>query len=330
MYLAPLFSRFENTWARRVRSACSQTSSAGWCTRSVCRCASMTVGWSRSRQQHVRSRTRLRRSSSFPRLTRETSSRSSTRWTSWPTCRSITFAAFGQSQRVGLGAQDLQGVADGRQRVAQLVGQRRQEFVLPRIGRANLVVQGRVLERDRGHLRHLRQHRPIVVVEPAVRLVGAVDVAQRMARARGQGNHEAAFLLEPRDASSNVTLQRPAPRMRRASLSMTPTMLSWVVAALMVSDAAATCRMSRGPRLLACQRAVQRDLRLAIVGDVAEDQHGAKHDPGRPANRRGAVGDGPFRPVLRDEHGVVGEPDDDAVAQRADHRVLDSACACLR
>ena len=43
-------------------------------------------------------------------------------------------------------------------------------------------------------------------------------------------------------ASWKTTLQRPAPRIRRASPSMTPTMLSWVVAALMVSEAAATWR----------------------------------------------------------------------------------------
>ncbi len=43
-------------------------------------------------------------------------------------------------------------------------------------------------------------------------------------------------------SSASVTRQLPAPRIRRASASITPTMLSCVVAALMVSDAAATCR----------------------------------------------------------------------------------------
>ena len=71
------------------------------------------------------------RSSILPRVMRLTSSRSSTRRDSWPTWRSIisdACAQRGPSPRAE--PQRPQRVADRRERVAQLVGQHRQELVL--------------------------------------------------------------------------------------------------------------------------------------------------------------------------------------------------------
>ena len=78
---------------------------------------------------------RLLRSSILPRLMRLTSSRSSTSRTIWSTCRSIISGAYGATSPSPLRQpQDLRRVADRGQRVAQLVGEHRQEFVLAAVG----------------------------------------------------------------------------------------------------------------------------------------------------------------------------------------------------
>ena len=84
---------------------------------------------------HSASATRLIRSCSWPRVMRDTSSRSSTSRTSCPSWRSMIAPARSVlavvERRRG---HELDGVAHRGQRVAQLVGQRGQERVLPAIG----------------------------------------------------------------------------------------------------------------------------------------------------------------------------------------------------
>src|SRR5688572_17954431 len=55
--------------------------------------------------------------------------------------------------------------------------------------------------------------------------------------------------------------------------------------------------------------------------DVAEDQHAARYDAMLVSDRRGAVVDWALRAVAADQHGVIREPDDDALAKRALRRV---------
>ncbi len=77
----------------------------------------------------------------LPRLIRETSSRSSTSRVRCRTCRSATSRACSD---VGLSPSPrsmMQRVEDRRQRVAQLVGQHRQELVLAAVGLADLAVK---------------------------------------------------------------------------------------------------------------------------------------------------------------------------------------------
>ncbi len=59
--------------------------------------------------------------------------------------------------------------------------------------------------------------------------------------------------------------------------------------------------------------------------DVAKHQHHARDGPSCVANRSGAVIDRPFRAVLGDQQRVVGEPDDQALAQGPRGRILDRA-----
>ena len=76
------------------------------------------------------------RSSILPRVMRETSSRSSTRRTMWLTCRSIISAtrSAGRVRCPDCQPQDVQRVANRRQRVAQLVSEDGEELVLAAIG----------------------------------------------------------------------------------------------------------------------------------------------------------------------------------------------------
>ena len=87
----------------------------------------------------------------FPRATRETSSRSSTSRARCWTWRMITSSSM-RCVRVGAQLQDLRGRQDRRERVAQLVRQQRQELVLATIGledrRLRLLQPGDVHERS--------------------------------------------------------------------------------------------------------------------------------------------------------------------------------------
>ena len=138
---------------------------------------------------------------------RETSSRSSTSRESCATCRAI--ASRAQSLAVVLRrklAHDLQRGPDRRQRVAQLVAQHRQEFVLVLVGvlgaRARLsldLVQPRVLDRQRGAIRQVLQQRAVVVGERVVLVVArGGDRAQRPP-ARLERNREQAVHAERLD-----------------------------------------------------------------------------------------------------------------------------------
>ena len=85
VYLAALFSRLANTCASRVGSASRATGSGGRSTRQrVAGRLDQRAGWSRRRcAPRPPESTRCRRSSSLPRVMRDTSSRSSTRRTMW-------------------------------------------------------------------------------------------------------------------------------------------------------------------------------------------------------------------------------------------------------
>jgi hypothetical protein len=66
-----------------------------------------------------------------------------------------------------------------------------------------------------------------------------------------------------------------------------------------------------------------RDLGLAAVGDVVEDEDDADGLPAPVFDGGGAVVNRRLAAVARDEHGVVGEPDRHALAQDFLHRALD-------
>ena len=136
VYLAALLSRLPRICARRTGSPSSHSASPGsetssrwppaWTSGSLVSTALRTI---------VASSTRSRRSSSRPRVMRDISSRSSTRRTRWLTWRSMMsrIAGFGRSP---CEAHEVQAVAQRRQRVAQLVRQRREELVLALVGLA--------------------------------------------------------------------------------------------------------------------------------------------------------------------------------------------------
>ncbi len=70
-------------------------------------------------------------------------------------------------------------------------------------------------------------------------------------------------------------------------------------------------------------------LQLAAGADVVEDQDHAVHRAVGAADGGGAVVDGPLGAVAGDEHGVVGQPDDDPLAEDAGHGALDRAAVLL-
>ena len=83
----------------------------------------------------------------MPLVIRETSSRSSTSRARCRTCRSTTSRGLLDLGPLDAGqAEDVQGVADRGQRVAQLVGEHRQELVLAAVGLADLAVEPGVLD----------------------------------------------------------------------------------------------------------------------------------------------------------------------------------------
>ena len=96
-------------------------------------------------------------------------------------------------------AHDLQRGPDRRQRVAQLVAQHREEFVLALVGvlgaRARLslgLVQPRVLDRQRGAIRQVLQQRAIVVGEGVVLVVARGGDRAHRPPARLERNREQA------------------------------------------------------------------------------------------------------------------------------------------
>ena len=66
----------------------------------------------------------------------------------------------------------------------------------------------------------------------------------------------------------------------------------------------------------------ERLLGAPVLRDVSEDQHRAARRPAGVADGRTAVGDGPLRAVTRDQRGVIGEPDDDALGQHPGDGIL--------
>ena len=136
VYLAALLSRFTTTCSSRVGSACTQTGSRAGVTVSSClRLLDQRAGRSRPR-----ARTTLRSGPGLhgaggcvPLATRETSSRSSTSWVRLRHLPLDDLAGLLLDRvlaAVLLEPQQVHGVADRGQRVAQLVGEHRQELVL--------------------------------------------------------------------------------------------------------------------------------------------------------------------------------------------------------
>ncbi len=133
VYFAALVSRFVITCASRAASASTIRPRRGTSTLSVCaRCSSIGPAVSIARATDSASSSGCLRSSIWPRAMRATSMRSSTRWIRWLTWRSITVRA--RSAASGLHFHQLHGGEDRRQRVAQLVAEHRQEFVLGAVG----------------------------------------------------------------------------------------------------------------------------------------------------------------------------------------------------
>ena len=106
------------------------------------------AGPSRRRGRRPRARsTGPLRSWILPLLIRETSSRSSTSRARCRTCRSAIVARLlGLGRSTPSEAEQVQGVQDRRQGVAQLVREHRQELVLAAVGLADLAVEPRVVD----------------------------------------------------------------------------------------------------------------------------------------------------------------------------------------
>ena len=152
VYLAALLRRLVRICSKRVASASTRRSPGGTETTKSCPRSSSrgrTASTVRFRIA-VTFRASLR-SSIFPRLMRDTSSRSSKRW------RDVLHLPLGHVSRLAdhLGVcagllHDVQSVAYGRQRVAQLVRKHCQEFVLQAVGLPQLRIESGILDRDGG------------------------------------------------------------------------------------------------------------------------------------------------------------------------------------
>ena len=141
-----LVSRLSSTWASRVGSPLdphrpSGTSTAGSARRPRRRPGGRPPPAGRRAARSSRSA----RSCTLPRVIREASSRSSTSRVRCVTCRSIIARASADHRRRRRRrmAEDLQGVADRGQRVAQLVGEHREELVLAAVGLLGPPARGR-------------------------------------------------------------------------------------------------------------------------------------------------------------------------------------------
>jgi hypothetical protein len=143
LYFAALFRRFETTCASRVGSPWTRTGSAG---------SSIESRWpSSSTRDRVVSTARATtsaiaagsgRSWILPPVTRDTSRRSSTRRTSTASCRWPERERVGAQLGVLLGeAQELERVGQRRQRVPQLVRERREELVLAAVDLAQILLR---------------------------------------------------------------------------------------------------------------------------------------------------------------------------------------------
>ena len=136
VYLAALLSRFASTCTRRLSSPRTKAGDGSSCTVNWCwycsiigRACSTASATTRFRSSRVMS------SATRPWVTRETSSRSSSRRFMWRAWRSMMAPALSGQRLVGAAhRQDLRRGADRRQRVAQFVRQHRQEFVLVAAG----------------------------------------------------------------------------------------------------------------------------------------------------------------------------------------------------
>ena len=167
VYFAALLTRFERICATRAKSPLSCSGSAGSCSDSVCRCASMFgLLVSIAAAMTCATSTVSILSSILPRVMRDTSSRSSTSRTSCFNWRAISSRAQAILRRVVLAdAQDVHGVADRRQRIAQFVREHREELVLALVLFLDLAEQQRVVERGCAARRELGDHRERVGVE---------------------------------------------------------------------------------------------------------------------------------------------------------------------
>ena len=136
-----LCSRFAKTCARRTPSpSTTRLSSPASTDQAAAVARRSTAGWSpRRRPARRRIEIGARCSNNRPRDSRDTSSRSSSRRVICAVCRSMVSAqASTTSLRRSVGAEHARGGANRRQRIAELVGQHRQEQVLLAIGVAQL------------------------------------------------------------------------------------------------------------------------------------------------------------------------------------------------
>ena len=204
--LAALLSRFDSTCASRTASPSSSIGSLRAARRRA-RCSRRLDARRARLDRALDQRRQLERlgldQPTLPCTMRETSSRSSIRRAMWSACRPITSRAHRQlRRRASRAGQDVHGVADRRQRVAQLVRQHREEFVLAPVGLLHRRVQARVLHRDRGAAGELADRARCAAASKLLRAAQererAADLVARHQRADGGG-----ALAPPASASWN-------------------------------------------------------------------------------------------------------------------------------
>ena len=147
-------------------------------------------------------------SRSLPEMMRDRSSRSSISRACAAALRTIASIGLGGARRIGdAGLEDLAPAHDGVDRRAQLVRERRQELVLGPVRGARLAVGARVVDGQRGPLRHRLRDQQILAV------VGAAGLGGH------EGHHaERSAVGDERHRDVRVELQRrAAPRGARGS-----------------------------------------------------------------------------------------------------------------
>ena len=193
LYLAALFRRFTTTCSSRVGSTLTQRFPRSIETSSVCFRSStsgLTVAAALSRIG-VASSTSLR-SSILPRLMRETSSRSSMSRVRCFICRVMTSIDQSICSLRPAPGGHADGVADGGERVPQLVGEHGEELVLALVVRPQLVVEPRVLDGDGGEPRELHEDGLVVGRELALVLVRELEEPHALAVAADERGGEPA------------------------------------------------------------------------------------------------------------------------------------------